>query len=187
MRPERNSENKSEHHSEHHLEHHDHSEHHHEPDHPPVPGGPCPVETTSLLALANSPTTTVHGMAVNAIKVPVVTAEPTIQITVEADIKLHPAATEIKRVKKNVFLNQVKLVPVKFKRIDNTDFFNVQKGKLFVAGHIRKNLEFASDECNGTIHDRIVDIPFTGFTELKFRPANFPILGIAESAEANFL
>jgi hypothetical protein len=81
----------------------------------------------------------------------------------------------------------VKLVPVAFTRIGTTDFFNVQRGKLFVAGHIRKNLEYASHECKGTLQDRIVDIPFTGFTELTFGPANFPILGIAESAEANFL
>ena len=47
--------------------------------------------------------------AVTRIKVPVVNAEPTIQIVVESDIPLHPAATEIKRVKKHVFLDRVKL------------------------------------------------------------------------------
>jgi hypothetical protein len=103
MRPERQSEHKSEHKSEHHSEHHDHSEHHHEPDHPPVPGGPCPVEPTELVPFTNAATTPVTGSAVNRIKVPVVTAEPTIQIVAEADIKLHPPATEIKRVKKMYF------------------------------------------------------------------------------------
>ncbi|MEC0117373.1 Uracil permease, partial [Bacillus cereus] len=66
------------------------------------------------------------------IKVPVVLAEPTLQIVVEADIPLSPAATEIKRVKKNVFLNQVKLVPVAFQPIPGTDFFTVTRAKLFV-------------------------------------------------------
>ena len=104
-------------------------------------------------------------MAVNTIKVPVVTAEPTIQITVEADIKLRPAATEIKRVKKNVFLNQVKLVPVEFDVLAEQTFLTCTRAKLFVAGHIRKNLEFASDACNGPLQDQIVDIPFTGFAD----------------------
>ena len=83
--------------------------------------------------------------AVTRIKVPVVNAERTIQIVVESDIPLNPPATEIKRVKKHVFLDQVKLVPVRFARIDNTDFFFVTRAKLFVAGHIRKNIEYASE------------------------------------------
>ena len=112
----------------------------------------------------------------------------------EADIKLHPAATEIKRVKKNVFLDQVKLVPVAFTRIDNTDFFNVIRAKLFVAGHIRKNIEYATHDCNGALQDRIADVPFTGFADLNGDICEntngfiqFPIIGISESAESNFL
>ena len=50
-------------------------------------------------------------------KVPVVLAERTLQIVVESDISLNPAASEIKRVTKNVFLDQVKLVPVRFRQI----------------------------------------------------------------------
>ena len=122
------------------------------------------------------------------IKTPVVHAERTIQIVVESDIPLNPPATEIKRVKKHVFLDQVKLVPVKFERIDNTDFFYVTRAKLFVAGHIRKNIEYASRDCNGALQDRIAKVPFTGFAELSHDEflAN-PIIGISENAEANFL
>ena len=58
-----------------------------------------------------------HQTVVTRIKVPVVLAERTIQIVVESDIPLNPPATEIKRVKKHVFLDQVKLVPVRFARI----------------------------------------------------------------------
>jgi len=126
--------------------------------------------------------------AVNRIKVPVVIAEPTLQIVVEADIPLDPAATEIKRVKKNVFLEQVKLVPVTFARIANTDFFTITGAKLFVSGHIRKNIEYASDACNGALLDRIADVPFSGFTDLTGTAfINRAILGISENAEANFL
>jgi hypothetical protein len=153
----------------------------------PTPG-PCPVTATEQIPLTNNGTTTMLTAVTPTIKVPVVLAEPTLQIVVEADITLSPAATEIKRVKKNVFLNQVKLVPVAFKRIDNSDFFQVTRAKLFVAGHIRKNLEFATAACTGPLQDVIADIPFSGFTELM--AANFitpPILGISEFAEANFL
>ncbi|MCW9134369.1 Uracil permease [Bacillus paramycoides] len=146
---------------------------------------PCPVTSTVQTPLTPSPTTLVPGPAVKVIKIPVVLSEPTLQIVVEADIPLSPAATEIKRVKKNVFLNQVKLVPVTFARIGQTDFFSVTKAKLFVAGHIRKNIEYASSECNGALQDRIADVPFSGFAELMLTtPA---ILGISESAEANFI
>ena len=152
---------------------------------------PCPVASTEQIPLTNeiTPVITTPVLA-PTIKVPVVLAEPTLQIVVESDITLTPAATEIKRVKKNVFLNQVKLVPVSFARIDGTDFFRVTRAKLFVAGHIRKNIEYAAAACNGALRDRIADVPFSGFTDLTFPQTiggSTPILGISEFAEANFL
>ena len=152
---------------------------------------PCPVTSTEQIPL-NSEATPLVATPVTAptIKVPVVLAEPTLQIVVESDITLNPAATEIKRVKKNVFLNQVKLVPVSFARIGNTDFFRVTRAKLFVAGHIRKNIEYASSACSGALRDRIADVAFSGFTDLTFPQTTggpTPILGISEFAEANFL
>ncbi len=153
---------------------------------------PCPVTSTEQIPLTNEITPVVTTpVTTPTIKVPVVLAEPTLQIVVESDITLSPAATEIKRVKKNVFLNQVKLVPVSFARIAGTDFFRVTRAKLFVAGHIRKNIEYASSACNGgALRDRIADVPFSGFTDLIFpqTPGGAtPILGISEFAEANFL
>ncbi|WNN74907.1 Uracil permease [Lysinibacillus capsici] len=152
---------------------------------------PCPVTSTEQIPLTNEITPLVTTpLTTPTIKIPVVLAEPTLQIVVESDITLSPAATEIKRVKKNVFLNQVKLVPVSFARIANTDFFRVTRAKLFVAGHIRKNIEYASSACNGALQDRIADVPFSGFTDLIFPQTAggaTPILGISEFAEANFL
>jgi len=152
---------------------------------------PCPVTSTELVPLT-SEVTPLAATPVTAptIKIPVVLAEPTLQIVVESDITLSPAATEIKRVKKNVFLNQVKLVPVSFARIAGTDFFRVTRAKLFVAGHIRKNIEYASAACSGELRDRIADVAFSGFTDLIFPQTAggpTPILGISEFAEANFL
>ncbi|MFJ7936759.1 CsxC family protein [Sporosarcina sp. NPDC096371] len=122
------------------------------------------------------------------IKVPVVLAERKIQIAVESDITLTPAATEIKRVTKNVFLEQVKLVPVRFKQIDKTDFFEVTRAKLYVSGFIRKNIEYSSSACNGALRDRIADVAFSGFAELtECDFHNLPVIGMSDSSKAQFL
>ncbi|KAB2330004.1 Uracil permease [Cytobacillus depressus] len=147
---------------------------------------PCPVTSTEQLPLTVEPTQIISLEATPTIKVPVVLAEPTLQIVLESTITLNPAATEIKRVVKNVFLNQVKLVPVAFKPIHGTDFFKVTRAKLFVAGHIRKNIEYASAECNGALQDRIADVPFSGFADIKTFLTK-PILGVSEDSKTAFL
>ena len=153
----------------------------------------CEVQATQQVPLAdeNTPVNTQTPAVIRRLKVPVVLAERTIQIVVESDIPFNPPATEIKRVKKHVFLDQVKLVPVRFARIaSNSDYFNVTRAKLFVSGHIRKNIEYASRDCNGALQDRIANVPFSGFAELTeadFLPGTRPVIGISENAEANFL
>ncbi|PFL54876.1 Uracil permease, partial [Bacillus cereus] len=69
-----------------------------------------------------------------------VLAERTLQIVVEADIPLCPPAVEIKRVLKDVFLTQCKLVPVAYTPINATGYLEVTRAKLFVEGYIRKNI-----------------------------------------------
>ncbi|UJW58356.1 hypothetical protein HXZ66_13505 [Bacillus sp. A116_S68] len=106
-------------------------------------------------------------------KLPVVLAEPKIQINVEADIPLDPPAVEIKRVLKNVYLTQCKLVPVEYK-FDEKDKYDkkekkVKKAKLFVEGVIRKNIEYASAETSSELRDRIATVPFSGIIELDER------------------
>jgi len=146
----------------------------------------CPITSTEQIPLNFANTAIYQQNAMPTIKVPVVLAEPTLQIVVEADIPLNPPATEIKRVIKNVFLEQVKLVPVAFSRIDDTDFFNVTRGKLFVSGFIRKNIEYASNTCNGALQDRIADVPFSGFADLTSFLTR-PIIGISANSSASFL
>ena len=73
----------------------------------------CEVTSTIQVPLLREATPVVSGTpALRRLKVPVVLVEKTIQSVVEADIPLDPPATEIKRVKKHVFLEQVKLLPV---------------------------------------------------------------------------
>ena len=89
----------------------------------------------------------------------------------------------------------MKLVPVRFARVaPNSDYFFVTRAKLFVSGHIRKNIEYASADCNGALQDRIANVPFSGFAELRTGAGGIggdfitrPVIGISESAEANFL
>ena len=65
---------------------------------------PCPVTSTEQIPLTNEITPLVTTpLTTPTIKIPVVLAEPTLQIVVESDITLSPAPTEIKRVKRMSF------------------------------------------------------------------------------------
>ncbi|MFD1205223.1 CsxC family protein [Sporosarcina contaminans] len=148
----------------------------------------CEVLSLQQIPLDDDPVDLQQDVRTPTIKVPTVLAERKLQIVVETDITLTPAATEIKRVTKNVFLEQVKLVPVRFRQIGNTDFFEVTRAKLFVAGFIRKDIEYASSACNGALRDRIADVPFSGFAEItEGEFLNFPVIGVSDSSKAHFL
>ncbi|MEW9503434.1 DUF7852 domain-containing protein, partial [Jeotgalibacillus marinus] len=106
----------------------------------------CPVDSMTQPPLS-SESITPSPVEIFFIKVPVVLVEPKIQIVVEADIPLDPPAFEIKRVGKDVFLTQCKLVPVDFafiRKPDGSIERVVIKAKLFVGGFIRKNIEYAT-------------------------------------------
>ncbi|PEC20253.1 CsxC family protein [Bacillus cereus] len=101
------------------------------------------------------------------VQIPVVLAERTIQIVVESNISLDPPAIEIKRIlTNNVFLTKGKLIPLAFTPIPGTNYRLVTKAKLFLQGYIRKNIEYANNECNRVIYNRIVNVPFSGFADL---------------------
>lgn len=110
-------------------------------------------------------------------KIPVVLAEKDIQIDVEAEIKLQEEYYEIKRIKKNVYLTQCKLIP----RSGRSEEGIPVSGKLFLAGYVRKNIEYATAECSrqgrgcdkgqvvsGNINHTTVDVPFTCVTEVLY-------------------
>ncbi|PQZ39755.1 Uracil permease, partial [Bacillus sp. MYb209] len=62
------------------------------------------------------------------------------------------------------------------------------KAKLFVAGHIRKNIEYATSACNGALQDRIADVQFFGFAELKCTDfLSPPIFANSTKFESNFV
>ncbi|WP_144511380.1 CsxC family protein [Bacillus sp. FJAT-22090] len=150
---------------------------------------PCQVEATSLTPLSDEPSIP-NVLPANArpiIKVPVVLAETTIQVVVEANIPLNPPASEIKRVFKDVFLTQCKLIPVRFGTdLCHGEVSTVTRAKLFIEGYIRKDIEYATEDCNGVLRDRIATVPFSGFVDLE----NFlvpPILGDSSESRSRFI
>ncbi|VYT96505.1 hypothetical protein [Clostridium tertium] len=103
------------------------------------------------------------------VKVPVVLAELNVTIPVEATITLDRAVMEIKRIKKNVFLTQSRIIPFSQDGKPGT-------GILFIAGFIRKNIEYATQTCStvgspnicGDIRHCTVEVPFNFTTRITF-------------------
>lgn len=98
-------------------------------------------------------------------KIPVVLAEAKITIPIMAELRLEDRALEIKRIKKNVYVTQCHLLPTE--PCDTT-------GTLFIEGFIRKNVEYATEECSsdGVICGRIkhctFKVPFNCTTTVCF-------------------
>ena len=122
---------------------------------------------------AVAPTVITAGPAV--VKIPVVLAEVNVTIPVEAIIKLDKVAIEIKRIRKNVFLTQSRIIPFSQDNRPGT-------GILFIAGFIRKNIEYATETCStpgspnvcGDIRHCTVEVPFNFTTRITFvRQPNF--------------
>lgn len=130
----------------------------------------CEAKVSSARTLAECSNEAIRPVGINGplvAKIPVVIAEPRIQIDVEAEIKLEEPALEIKRIKKNLFLNQCKLINIG----------DPKRGKLFISGFIRKNIEFATAKCksssqkggiSGDIRHTTVNVPFECVTKVEF-------------------
>ena len=133
---------------------------------------PCAIVTTLPQSLTEqipvTPTVIAPGPAV--VKIPVVLAEVNITIPVEANIRLDQRVKEIKRIRKNVFLTQSRIIPFSQDNRPCT-------GILFIAGFIRKNIEFATQTCStagtpnfcGDIRQCTVEVPFNFTTRITFR------------------
>lgn len=104
------------------------------------------------------------------VKIPVVLAETEIQIDVEAELKLKEPFYEIKRIKKNVYLTQCTLLPRSGRIVDGV----LTSGKLFISGFVRKNIEYATADCegdkgiSGRISHTTIDTKFTAVTEVQY-------------------
>ena len=151
---------------------------------------PCPVDATTHLPLKDekAKTCVLHEDSKPIIKIPAVLAMTTIQIVVEANIPLDPPAVEIKRVSKDVFITQCKLVPSDFGKEICPGVFTVKRAKLFIEGFIRKDIEYATADCNGVIRDRIATVPFSGFADFKGDDfLLYPVLGESSGSRSRFI
>lgn len=107
-------------------------------------------------------------------KIPVVLAEPVVQIDVESVIQLEEPAFEIKRIKKNLFITQCKVIETGYDY--DHDCKSKKTGKLFLSGYVRKNIEYATIDCvneckngiSGKIKHTTVKVPFRCVTKVKF-------------------
>ncbi len=105
-------------------------------------------------------------------KIPVVLAEPEVQINVEALIPLPERALEIKRILKDLSITQCKLVP-SGRFVDDDRIY-----KLFLAGCVRKNIEYATIDSSpfnkrrisGDIRHTTVNVPFDCVVEVPLSP-----------------
>ncbi|MFL0268008.1 CsxC family protein [Candidatus Clostridium radicumherbarum] len=108
------------------------------------------------------------------VKIPVILAEANVTIPVEATITLDQPATEIKRIKKNVFLTEARLIPIPIPFSEVNGFFGT--GIVFIQGFIRKNIEYATQTCPttasanfcGDIRQCTVETPFDLTTRVTF-------------------
>ncbi|MBZ9686231.1 hypothetical protein G9F72_007800 [Clostridium estertheticum] len=131
----------------------------------------CATVTTQAETITEeidvTPTVICAGNVV--VKLPVVLAETKIVIPVEATITFDQEVIEIKRTKKNVFLTQSRLIP--FSQDSRTG-----TGILFIAGFVRKNIEYATQTCPsdtninvcGDIRHCTVQVPFNFTTRVTF-------------------
>lgn len=95
-------------------------------------------------------------------KVPIVIAEEWVQVDVESVERLPKPAKEIKRIRKNVHLTQCKLVQSQFTQPNNNNNnngFSPGNLKLFLAGFVKKNIEYVPS-CSGGVMHHTVDVPF---------------------------
>lgn len=132
---------------------------------------PCAIVKTQVESLTEqmsvSPTVIAAGPVF--VKIPVVLAETNITIPVEATITLDQAVMEIKRIRKNVFLTQSRIIPFSQDSRPGT-------GILFIAGFVRKNIEYATKDCPtvgtpnfcGDIRHCTVEVPFNFTTRITF-------------------
>lgn len=85
------------------------------------------------------------------VNVPVVLSQFEMEFACESIIKLDCPALDIKRIKKNVFLNECRLLP--------------KVNKLFISGIIRKNIEYSTED---SIRHATVEVPFKCTTEVEY-------------------
>lgn len=91
------------------------------------------------------------------VNVPVLISQFEIEFACESTVELEYPATDIKHIKKNVFLEQCRLLP--------------KVNKLFLSGFVRKNIEYSTckqDKLKNTIRHMTIEVPFKCTTKIEY-------------------
>src|SRR5699024_1493719 len=150
----------------------------------------CDVEGRTEVAFTDKEVEPVTPCSNPVIKVPVLLAETELQIVVESNVPIDPPASENKHVEKDVVIKQCKVVPVESKKkpVKHSHLFRAKRAKLFVEGYIRKNIQYATDACNGTIRDRIANVSFSGFADLNKEDfLCYPVFATSSNSKSRFI
>lgn len=128
------------------------------------------IDPKTLCRCDNTPVTPAAISGPLVAKIPVVLAEVEVQIDTEATINFQIPFSEIKRITKDTYLTQCKIIPgtgVVENGVPVT-------GKLFLRGFVRKNIQYVSADCvsegvvGGTLRDISADVPFECVTEITY-------------------
>jgi hypothetical protein len=130
--------------------------------------GKCPDMPVCDTAKSHDHFCEVSGAVVAGTEVDVVIGQVPIQALTESDIHLPDYASEIKVIRKNIFLTQCEAIPLR--PAEGTTTTDV---KLFVEGYIHKNIQYVED-CDGYVKDYMVNVPFKCFTRVNL-PVAIPI------------
>ncbi|HEY8804477.1 MAG TPA: hypothetical protein VIM42_05080 [Clostridium sp.] len=134
-------------------------------DEPKIENCKTMVTSKMLTLCENNPHTSEVTAETVTVKIPVVLTESTVTITIESSLKLEDAVLQIIHIRKNVYLNQCKLIP------------NSKDGKtgiLFIDGFIRKSIEYTTKDQNdkgascGKVKHATVKVPFKCTTRVTF-------------------
>lgn len=118
------------------------------------------VEARTEPECSNIPVVPVPVIGPVTVKVPVLLGELTVQINIDSVVRLPEPAIEIRRIGKKVYLDQCELL--------------LPTNKLFLRGHVRKNIEYATASrvtrrsISGDIRHATVDVPFECVTPVTY-------------------
>lgn len=134
------------------------------------------TDPRTLCRCTNTPVTPTVISGPLVAKIPVVLAEVEVQIDTEARIDFQEEFSEIKKITKDVYLTQCKIIPGTGVIQNGVPI----TGKLFLAGFVRKNIQYVSADCvsegvvAGNLRDISADVDFECVTEITYiRPPVF--------------
>ncbi|GIM29515.1 hypothetical protein CPJCM30710_21810 [Clostridium polyendosporum] len=129
------------------------------------------VQATNIVLAPKVECPVVVAPRAATVRIPVLIATANVEADVEAciDFPCHEDFHEIKRIKKNVFITQGRIIPLTFETGTQTTL-----GKLFLKGFVEKNIEYATADCvscdkeviNGRIKSHTVKVPFQVATQI---------------------